>query len=104
MGSDNIYPFKQGRNETEEAFQHRKELTERIYNAMLPLLGVEQTQKILAMLNKRINDPKRTLQPVLDQVCDLCNGPMKIDEVDKQNLQQSIVTCIECGYMDVLKK
>jgi hypothetical protein len=103
MDSDNIFPIKGPDNETEEAFRNRQELTEKIYAAILPLLGPNQAQELLKMFNSRFSSGlKADLQPVVDQSCELCHGPMKIEENGDEF--HFITSCIHCGYMDVFKK
>jgi len=104
MDSKNVFQFRKRGNETDEAFERRKEIAEKIYAAILPLLGPEQTKEILQVFNHRVTSAKPDLRPVLEQVCELCEGPMKIEEFDEEDSHQSVVTCIDCGYMDVLKK
>ena len=66
--------------ESEEAIA-RKKLTQRIYEVILPLLGPQEAQELLQIFNSRLGPKLRSnLQPVIDQRCEVCQSPMKIEE------------------------
>jgi len=104
MSSDNIFPIKRPDPDNEEALRVRQELTNKIYEAILPLLGPEQAQELLRVFNtpRTGTGIKPDLQPIVDQSCDHCQGPMKIEEPGDES--HFITSCILCGYMDVLQK
>ena len=103
MDSNNIFPFKRPEDEAKEARERGIALTEKIYQAILPLLGPEQAQELIHVFKSRFTPgAKVSLCPVVDQLCDLCHSPMKIEE--EGDPTHFITSCTKCGYMDVLKK
>jgi hypothetical protein len=102
MDSDDRFPSKSP-VPARDAATRRRDITIKIYEAILPLLGPEEARELMELFNSKIGVKRRTnLQPVVDQKCELCQSPMKIEEPGDE--QHFIISCINCGYMDVLKK
>lgn len=103
MDSNNVFPFKKREDDAKEARERGIALTEKIYQAILPLLGPEQAQELIHVIKSSFTpSTKANLYPVVDQLCDLCSNPMKIEE--EGDPTHFITSCTKCGYMDVLKK
>lgn len=103
MDSDNVFPFRRPEDDASESRERGIALTDKIYQAILPLLGPEQAQELIRMFRVRSSsDAKVSLYPIVDQLCDLCHSPMKLEE--EGDPTHFITSCTKCGYMDVLKK
>jgi hypothetical protein len=103
MDSDNILPIKKPEDKIDDTRERGLALTEKIYKAILPLLGPDQAEELMHIFKTRLSPgAKASLYPVVNQLCDLCRSPMKIEEDGDDD--HFITSCTKCGYMDVFKK